>query len=79
MKKENNYDDNRVIVNMNVEGMPWYKPEANNNSNYYPKLNFRQTCSFIWGALKAGLLVALIYSILSILVILFILKIWLKV
>ena len=35
-KKQNNLpegDDGRTIVNMNVEGMPWYVPEDEGNAS----------------------------------------------
>ena len=56
-------DDGHTIANMNVEGMPWYKPERPDlppeNPNA-PKdgLTRRQMRMYTASALKAGLLVA---------------------
>ena len=56
-------DDGHTIANMNVEGMPWYKPERTDlppeNPNA-PKdgLTRRQRRMYTASALKAGLLVA---------------------
>lgn len=64
-------DDGRTIVNMNVEGMPWYAPEGLDNrepgtgnreqgtrgDGRRLELTREETRFFTWGALKAALLV----------------------
>ena len=62
-------DDGRTIVNMNVEGMPWYAPDRpesaaarDGQEGEAPAPAARMTREesrvFLWGAMKAGLLVA---------------------
>ena len=58
-------DDGRTIAEMNVEGMPWYKPadksvgQADEVSPDAPRtqLSPEETRYATWGALKAALLV----------------------
>ena len=54
-------DDGRTIADMNVEGMPWYRPEradAPRGEGPAPVLLTREENRFFtWGALKAALLV----------------------
>lgn len=78
--KKNIQDDGRVVVNMNVDGMPWYNPKKLPvKSDGQDTLTRSQIRSFIWGALKAGLLISVGFSIAFILFILFCLKVWFKV
>ena len=70
-------DDGRTIVNMNVEGMPWYQkpspdavPEgedmhgAGGGSSRAPyQMTKEESRMYMWGALKAALLVAAIFAI----------------
>lgn len=78
--KKDIQDDGRVIVNMNVEGMPWYNPKKlSAKSDGQDTLTKSQIRSFIWGAIKAGLLISFGFSIAFILFILFCLKVWFKV
>ena len=61
-------DDGRTIVNMNVEGMPWYSPgkrlsrqereEKKRQEAENPALTKEESRYYTWGALKAALLVA---------------------
>ena len=62
-------DDGRTIVDMNVEGMPWYTPEGSLPRNWAsrrerreqarkdPPLTKQEARYYTWGALKAALLV----------------------
>lgn len=82
MKNKDLNDDGRVVANMNVEGMPWYQPESiiSKNNNPYPEtMTNSQMRSFIWGAIKAGLLLSIGFSAALILFILFCLKVWFRV
>lgn len=55
-------DDGRTIADMNVEGMPWYRPgkksaEAGGKAGTEPAMTGRESRYYTWGALKAALLV----------------------
>ena len=57
-------DDGRTIVDMNVEGMPWYVPpksteqgEAPSQEGPRPQISREEARYYTWGALKASLLV----------------------
>lgn len=75
-------DDGRTIVDMNVEGMPWYhKPLSDmvpQGAAKGPKdeMTREEQRAFMWGALKASLLVALVFIGVFFLFILFCDKIW---
>lgn len=77
-------DDGRTIVNMNVEGMPWYTPEnptipeAPKNRQYTDGLTKKQARMYTAGALKAGLLVASVMSLGIILFVSFCCFVWFK-
>lgn len=75
-------DDGRTIVNMNVEGMPWYqKPspdaqtgeeDASGTRSEHPyQMTKEESRMYMWGALKAALLVAAIFAVVFFLFILF--------
>ena len=69
-------DDGRTIVNMNVEGMPWYVPEdekkaRRNIPGGLDSLTKEQLRMYRWAALKAGLLVVLVFGVVFFLYILF--------
>ncbi len=73
-------DDGRTVSNMNVEGMPWYKPpgpeDVPEKSRIKPgELNKEETRAFIKGALSAALLVAFIFAAVFFLFILFLDKV----
>ncbi|MBQ6550652.1 MAG: hypothetical protein IJL78_04515 [Lachnospiraceae bacterium] len=67
-------DDGRTIVNMNVEGMPWYQkpspdaPEASGEGNGAGgseapyQMTRQESRMYMWGALKAALLVGFIFA-----------------
>ena len=67
-------DDGRTIVNMNVDGMPWYRPSDEKSDR--PKLTKRETRSVIAGVLAAALLVCAVFAVGYFLFILFCDKIW---
>ena len=80
-KKRKTYDDDdgRVIANMNVDGMPWYvdmakkKQERTGDDLELTKEEMRYT---MWGALKAGLLIAGVFVVGALIFILFCLHVW---
>lgn len=83
-------DDGRTIVNMNVEGMPWYSPEGQESRSRHrrhrgqsggteEKMSARQARIYTWGALKAGLLVIGVFCLGMVLFVLFCLYVWFRV
>lgn len=58
-------DDGKTVVNMNVDGMPWYVPKRKNTetagteSYQMTKEEFR---AYKWAAVKAGLTIALVFG-----------------
>lgn len=77
-------DNNTVIVNMNVEGMPWYDEYAPGGPKYNPKKlpgdvpTKGETWQIIKGAVLAGLTVSGIISLGMIIFVLFCVFIWFK-
>ncbi len=76
-------DDGRTIVDMNVEGMPWYhkpSPDAvfggSSKDSEKVEMTREEQRAFMWGAIKASLLVALVFIGVFFLFILFCDKIW---
>ena len=73
-------EDNIVIADMNVEGMPWYKKEEGQpvpeNKQNYEVPGAKQTFLIIFGALKAALLLVVIFAIVIILFTLLCTKVW---
>lgn len=58
-------DDGRTIVDMNVEGMPWFSRDREKTPAPKPadfELTPRQRRAYRWAAVKAALLVALIFG-----------------
>lgn len=77
-------DDGRTIVNMNVEGMPWYTPDnpgtgAGNAPERPPvPLTRAESRMFTWGALKAALLVTGVMCLGIVLFVLFCQFVWFR-
>ena len=71
-------DDGRTIADMNVDGMPWYRPPRPQGEGQadQPKLSKRETRSVVLGALAAALLVCAVFALGYFLFILFCDKIW---
>ena len=82
-RKKYEDDDGRVIASMNVAGMPWSDPldntvpgsaeEADRKRKQYEQrvdLDRGETASIIWGAMKAGMLIVLVFGIGGILTVL---------
>lgn len=83
-------DDGRTIAPMNVDGMPWYRPERAENGegreteprksqgkNDFP-LSRSETRYYTWGALKAALLVVGVLCAGIVLFVLFCLHVWFR-
>lgn len=73
-------DDKTVVADMNVEGMPWYDPEAKKRAGAsapdQPSLTRRQTFGLMLRGMGWGLLAGLIVAAVMILFILFLVKVW---
>ena len=80
-RKKYDDDDGRVIASMNVPGMPWSDPLDNTVPNSYEaaenqrkqhetQLERGETLSIIWGALKAGMIIVLVFGTAGILTVL---------
>ena len=73
-------DDGRTIVDMNVDGMPWYapeRPETGPEAEPSP-LTRAEGRVFLWDALKAALLVVGVMSAGLILFVLFCEWVWFR-
>ena len=73
-------DDGRTIVNMNVEGMPWYMPSDKKEEDAGPHepMTREQLRAYKWAAVKAGLLIVLVFGAVFALFIAFCDFIWFK-
>lgn len=71
-------DDGRTLADMNVEGMPWYRPKQETDASEKVHLTAQESRWAMWGALKAALLVAAIFAGVFALFILFCDNIWLR-
>lgn len=63
---------------MNVEGMPWYDPVASRRAPKPDPMTRDEGRVFLWGAMKAALLVAGVMSAGLVLFVLFCQFIWLR-
>ena len=78
-RKRYDDDDGRVIADMNVDGMPWHRPEVPGAESEEPvRLSPAEARVAMWGALKAALLVAAVFILGAFLFILFCEHVWLK-
>lgn len=70
-------DDGRSFANMNVEGMPWYRPpqEGDAKKGDVPELSPKEYKYFLWGVMKAAFLIAGVFVLGYFLVILFLDKV----
>ena len=73
-------DDGRTIVPMNVEGMPWYmkRPEEPESQGEHTPMTKEEARAYTWAAVRAGLLVALIFGLIFFLFIAFCDFVWFK-
>ena len=60
------FDDGRTIADMNVDGMPWYVPGDEHRDalsrGSAEELSESQMRTYRWAAVKAGLLVVLVFG-----------------
>ena len=73
------YDDGRTIVDMNVEGMPWYDPHRSEKKDKKNKDNptRKEKRAMIWGAYKAHLPM-LITSVCCLTIVAILMYLWLR-
>ena len=74
-------DDGRTISNMNVEGMPWYRPEresAPGDGTDPVPMTRKEVRLFTWGAVKAALLVVGVMFLGLVLFVLFCQFVWFR-
>lgn len=80
-------DDGRTIANMNVEGMPWYRPDLPDSipqetteeaGKHKDELTNRQVRLYTASALKAGLLVTLVMALGIVLFVAFCVFVWFR-
>lgn len=81
-------DDGRVIANMNVEGMPWYdrqvrrekraerRAQRNESRPQGAQMTRSEARRYTFYAVLAGLTIALVFSVVWILLTLFMTRVW---
>lgn len=66
-RKPDPEDDGRTIANMNVDGMPWYDerlaPGGDRKGGTREQMTPEERRAYTWAAIKAGLLVVLIFAL----------------
>lgn len=77
-QKEHADDNDMTIVDMNVEGTPWYSKHKQGKGDPGQQLTRSEMRRYNFYALLAGLVVALIFSATWILFTLFATQIWFK-
>ncbi|MCL2342998.1 MAG: hypothetical protein FWC62_03745 [Firmicutes bacterium] len=82
-KRADFYDDGRTVVNMNVEGMPWYhKPAEPKSEQHDPDgpepLTKEERRAIAWGATKAVLVIIALFVVVLLGIILFTQHVWLR-
>lgn len=82
--REYDDDDGRVIINMDVDGMPWHdrkvRRERHETRKFGRSGQFTRSESrlYTWYSLLAGFLIASVFSLTWILFILFCTQIWFR-
>lgn len=77
-------DDGRVIVNMNVEGMPWYNRRLRRERFAAPSVSQGDQLTdsegrlYTWYSVLAGLFITLVFAATWVLFVLFCTEIWFK-
>lgn len=73
-------DDGKTIVNMDVEGMPWYLQKKNRSEGgpSSTPMSPEELRAYKWAAVKAGLAVALVFAVVFGLFIAFCDFVWFK-
>jgi hypothetical protein len=74
-------EEDRVIADMNIEGMPWYvkgKPLYKESSEPVPTLSKKELRRLALSAMTASLLIASVFLVVFFLFIMFCINIWFK-
>jgi hypothetical protein len=77
-------DDGRVICNMDVDGMRWHekathrRDPATHQDTQGGQMTKSEARRFTWYAIRAGMLVVLIFSVVWVLFILFCTQVWFR-
>lgn len=72
----NREDDGRTVVNMNVEGMPWYQEGA--EKRVASDLTWKELWAVYRAAMKAMMTVTLLFCGALVLFVLFCVKVWFR-
>ena len=59
-------DDGRTIADMNVEGMPWYhraQADTSEAGDRREPMTKEEQRMYTWAAIKAGLLIVLVFAV----------------
>ena len=83
MKRRNKQpfiDDGRVVANMNIEGMPGYRPSRRDGGFglEIPPPSKKETRAVAWNAMVAALLIGAVFLGACALVILFCTQVWFR-
>lgn len=65
-RREDFEDDGRTIADMNVEGMPWYYRAQSDKAatgEQRDAMTREEQRMYTWAAIKAGLLIVLIFAV----------------
>ncbi len=78
-ERQDSSEDDRVIADMNIEGMPWYRAQETGprNPNAEP-MSKRNLWRYALSAVGAGLLIVMAFGLLGALFIWFCTNVWLK-
>lgn len=79
IEKRNEEEDNRVVANMNIEGMPWHvsgKPLYQESKEPIPELDKKELRRLTVSATLSGLVIGAVFLIIFFLFILFSIHIW---
>ncbi|MCM1195185.1 MAG: hypothetical protein NC099_01850 [Corallococcus sp.] len=78
-KKPSVYDDGRTIVDMNVDGMPWYNPNRTDRKKVdkKDKPTFKEKFAMIMGAYRATI-ISVLCIVLGLTLAMLLIALWLK-
>ena len=71
-------DDGRTVADMNVDGMPWYVRKTALSEEGSTPMTKEQLRTYRWAAIKAGLLLVLIFGVVFALFLAFCDFVWFK-
>ena len=78
-RTEDETEDTMVVADMNVEGMPWYRPDAPRPKNPdAEEISKKNLWRYTFAAVKAGLLIVFVFGLAGALFIWFCTNVWLR-